>query len=282
LKLLRFNGGRLGVLSGDDVVDVTEVVGADPSEFPPMAMVRLVAGFDSHAKELVSAADRGQGAPFDDVTVEAPIPWPSKLIAMPVNYVDHGAEMGSSYTARTRGFFLKAPSSLVGASGAIELPDLPGREIHHEGELAIVIGRQGRRIPRERAFDHIFGYSCLLDMVVRGDEERVMRKSYDTFAPMGPWITTSDEVPDPDELQLRVWVDDELRQDANTRDLVVDVAGMVELCSAVMTLFPGDIIASGTPAGVGPVAPGQNVTVEIERVGRLSLPVRQAAPVRLA
>jgi 2-keto-4-pentenoate hydratase/2-oxohepta-3-ene-1,7-dioic acid hydratase in catechol pathway len=278
---MRFNGGRLGVVRAGDVVDVTELVGADPLEFPPVAMVRLVADFEAHAGALAAAAADGPGTPLDEVEIEAPIPWPSKLIALPVNYVDHGAEMGSSYTARTRGFFLKAPSALVGASGAIELPDLPGREIHHEGELAIVIGREGRGIPRERAFEHIFGYSCLLDMVVRGDEERVMRKSYDTFAPMGPWIATSDEVPDPDGLRLRVWVDGELRQDANTRDLVVDVAGIVELCSAVMTLSPGDIIASGTPAGVGPVQPGQTVTLEIDGVGRLSLPVRQAAAVRL-
>ena len=129
------------------------------------------------------------------------------------------------------------------------LPVVPGREVHDESELAIVVGRGGRDIPRERWADHVFGYACLLDMVVRGREERVFRKAFDTFCPVGPWITTADEVGDPTDIGMRLWVNDELRQDANTRDLVLDIPGMIEMASAVMTLHPGDIIATGTPAG---------------------------------
>jgi 2-keto-4-pentenoate hydratase/2-oxohepta-3-ene-1,7-dioic acid hydratase in catechol pathway len=154
------------------------------------------------------------------------------------------------------------------------LPDLPGREIHHECELGIVIGKQGKNISRAAAWDHIFGYACLVDMVVRGSEERVMRKSYDTFCPFGPWITTADEVPDATQLQARLWINDELRQNANTRDLIVDIPGMIELASKVATLYPGDIIATGTPEGVGPVQRGDRLRIAIEHVGEMTLDVR--------
>jgi 2-keto-4-pentenoate hydratase/2-oxohepta-3-ene-1,7-dioic acid hydratase in catechol pathway len=145
----------------------------------------------------------------------------------------------------------------------------------HECELAIIIGREGRQISAENAFDHIFGYSCLVDVTVRGDQERTMRKSYDTFTPVGPWIVTSDEVSDPTALDMKLWVDNDLRQEANTRDLIVDIPGMIVMASSVMTLYPGDIIATGTPEGVGPIKPGEKVVIEIDQVGRMELPVRR-------
>ncbi len=116
--------------------------------------------------------------------------------------------------------------------------------------------------------------SCLVDVVVRRSEERVMRKSYDTFCPFGPWITTADEVPDPGNIQARLWVNGELRQDANTRDLILDIPGMIELSSRVATLYPGDIIATGTPEGVGPIRSGDQVRIAIEQLGEMTLPVR--------
>jgi 2-keto-4-pentenoate hydratase/2-oxohepta-3-ene-1,7-dioic acid hydratase in catechol pathway len=154
------------------------------------------------------------------------------------------------------------------------LPNLPGREIHHECELGIVIGKGGRHIARADAYSHVFGYACLIDMVVRGTEERVMRKSYDTFCPFGPWIVTADEVPDPANLQARLWVNGVLKQDANTRDLIVDIPEMIAIASRVATLYPGDIIATGTPEGVGPVQRGDRVRIAIEQVGEMTLDVR--------
>jgi 2-keto-4-pentenoate hydratase/2-oxohepta-3-ene-1,7-dioic acid hydratase in catechol pathway len=121
----------------------------------------------------------------------------------------------------------------------------------------------------------VFGYVCLIDVTIRGKEDRVMRKSYDTFTPIGPAIVTRDEVGDARALNLRLWVNGELRQDANTRDLILDVPNMVAMASSVATLYPGDIIASGTPAGVGPIKAGDQVTIEIERVGRMSVLVEQ-------
>ena len=121
----------------------------------------------------------------------------------------------------------------------------------------------------------VFGYSCLMDIVVRGKEERVARKAYDTFCPVGPWIVTADELGDPTALRGRLWVNDELRQDANTRDLVLDIPGMIEVASHIMTLEPGDIIACGTPAGVGPIQGGDVVRIEFERIGSMTMKVVQ-------
>jgi len=175
------------------------------------------------------------------VRLQAPIEWPNKLLAFPVNDVAHGAEMKSKNRADINGFFLKANSSLSGPAGPIVLPELPGREIHHECELGIVIGRQGKHIPRHEALAHVFGYACLIDVVVRGREERVQRKSYDTFCPFEPWITTADEVGDPGSVQTRLWVNGELRQDANT---------------------------------LGPIRRGDRVRIAIERVGEMTLAVQ--------
>jgi 2-keto-4-pentenoate hydratase/2-oxohepta-3-ene-1,7-dioic acid hydratase in catechol pathway len=197
------------------------------------------------------------------------------VIAYPINYHDHGVEMGQSYRANHQGFFLKPPSALSGAGEPIVVPRLD-RRIDHECELALVIGKEGRNIPRERWQEHVFGYSCLIDVVVRGPEERVARKGFDTFCPVGPWIATADEVGDAAALRGRLWVNDELRQDANTRNLILDLPGMVEVASAVMTLYPGDIIATGTPAGVGPIQPGDRVRIEFERVGEMTLDVVEA------
>jgi len=275
MRLARFDGGRIGVVRGDRVYDVTDAAGVDPKAWPPVGMVQLVAEF-GRRRDSIAAAAIGDGRPLDSVVLETPVPWPNKLVAFPANYRAHAEEMAVDYTAGSRGFFLKSASSLSGAGQPIVLPEPLGREVHHEGELALVIGRRGRLIPREDALDHVFGYACLLDITVRGmDVERTMRKSYDTFTPVGPWITTADEVGDPGALRLRLWVDDELRQDANTRDLLLDVPEMIAMASSVLTLEPGDVIATGTPEGVAPIRAGQTVTVEIERVGRMSVGVVQ-------
>jgi len=280
MKLARFDDGRIGVVVGDEVVDVTAELGIDPAEWPPVGPNRLIRDFEQHAERLAKAAQAGPRVPLASVTLRTPVPAASKVIAFPVNYHDHGREMQAGYRADVQGFFLKPPSSLSGAGEPVSLPEVPGREVHHESELAIVIGKRAHDIAREDWEDHVFGYACLLDMVVRGREERVFRKAFDTFCPVGPWITTKDEVGDPTDLDMRLWVQrpdgsEELRQHANTRDLVLDIPGMVQMAAAVMTLEPGDIIATGTPAGVGPVADGDTIHIAIERLGEMRVPVVQ-------
>jgi 2-keto-4-pentenoate hydratase/2-oxohepta-3-ene-1,7-dioic acid hydratase in catechol pathway len=274
MKLARFNGGRIGVVRGDTITDVTEVAGVDPAAWPPIDILKLIKDFSTLRDSIESA--KGTNSPITSVKLEAPVPWPNKVIAYPVNYHEHGAEMKSGYTATSRGFFLKSSSSVSGPSDPIVRPELLSREVHHEGELAVIIGKTARHLTREEALDAVFGYSCLLDMTVRGmDVERVMRKSYDTFTPLGPWITTADEVGDPSKLELKLWVNDKLRQQTSTKNMILDVPEMVSMASSVMTLYPGDVIATGTPAGVGSVVDGDVITVEIEKVGRMSIPVVQ-------
>jgi 2-keto-4-pentenoate hydratase/2-oxohepta-3-ene-1,7-dioic acid hydratase in catechol pathway len=276
MKLARFNEGCIGVVvDGQHLVDISAVIGLDVQQWPPVGPTSLIARFAQLRPEIEKVLGDLPRIPLAQVQLLTPVPWPNKVIAYPVNYHDHGREMQASYRATHQGFFLKPPSSLSGAGEPVVLPAVPTREVHHESELAIVIGKQARGIRREDWKDYVFGYACLLDMVVRGREERVFRKAYDTFCPVGPWIVTADEVGDPTNLEMKLWVNDDLKQHANTRDLVLDLPGMVEMAAAVMTLYPGDIIATGAPAGVGPVRAGDRIRITIERVGEMSVDVVQ-------
>jgi 2-keto-4-pentenoate hydratase/2-oxohepta-3-ene-1,7-dioic acid hydratase in catechol pathway len=273
MRIVRFNGGRVGVVLDDTVRDVTAVAEVDPAEWPPVGPLRLIRDFARLRDALMAAARKAAPLALTEVRLETPVPWPNKVIAYPVNYHDHATEMASRGLANLQGFFLKANSSLSGPSEPIELPAITGREIHHECEIALVIGKQGRDIPLDRALDHLFGYSCLMDITIRGTEERVMRKSFDSFTPVGPWIVTADEVPYPADIDMRLWVNGELRQSANTRDLIVDIPHMISIASSAATLYPGDLIATGTPAGVGAIQAGDQVTIEVAHVGRMTIPV---------
>ena len=281
MRLASFDGNHVGVIVGDCIVDVTNMSGLDANFWPPVHMLRIIAG--QSASDLEEAVRGRPAMLLDTVRLEPPIRWPNKIVAFPANYhahIDEMREVGrlvSTANASGQGFFLKANSSLSGPADPIVLPPIEGREIHHEGELGIVIGKGGRAIALEEAATHIFGFTCLLDMVVRGREERVMRKSFDRFCPIGPWIVTSDAVQMPDRLQLSLRVNGEERQRANTRDLIVSIGEMVAMASSVMTLEPGDIIASGTPAGVGPVEPGDVIELTIDEIGTLRVGVEIAA-----
>lgn len=275
MKLVRYDGGLVGVTDGHKVVDVSDLCQASSQDWPPGGMNRLIRDFPSLQPQLAQRLAASAGVALDAVRLETPVPWPNKLIAFPVNYHDHAKEMATRGLASVQGYFLKSNSSLIGPADSIELPDLPGREVHHECEIALIIGKTCRQIAPEDALDCIFGYACLMDMTIRGREERVFRKSYDTFTPVGPWIVTSDEIADPCNMDMKLWVNDELRQQANTRDLIVGIREMVAIASSASTLYPGDIIATGTPAGVGKVLPGDVVTIEVAGIGRMSLPVVQ-------
>lgn len=275
MKIARFDGGRIGVIRDEQIWDVTDLAGIEPGEWPPVGPLRMIADF-ARIRPLFEAAMQSRAPQaLSDVRLETPVPWPNKLIAYPVNYHDHAREMTSTGLANIQGYFLKANSSICGPNDPIEIPNIEGREFHHECEIGLIIGKTGRQIAEQDALAHVFGFACLMDITIRGKEERVMRKSYDTFTPIGPWIVTADEVPDVANIGMKLWVNDELRQSANSRDLIVDMRKMIAVASSASTLYPGDIIATGTPAGVGPIWPGDVVTIEIEHVGRMSVPVVQ-------
>lgn len=282
MRLIRYGDGRLGTMSdGDWFVDITDIAGQDPSSWPSTGMIKLIARYDALRGQISDRLEHGERRPLASVKLDCPIAWPNKVIAFPANYDAHIDEMKgeliSAFKASGQGFFLKSNSSLSGPSDPIVLPSISGREVHHEAELAIIIGKGGRAVTREQAMEHIFGYSCLLDIVVRGKEERVMRKSFDSFCPLGPWIKTADEVANPNALELSLTVNGEPRQNANTRDLIVDIPAMIVMASSVMTLFPGDVIATGTPAGVGPIQDGDLLHIDIEQIGSMDVRVEMGS-----
>jgi 2-keto-4-pentenoate hydratase/2-oxohepta-3-ene-1,7-dioic acid hydratase in catechol pathway len=286
MKLAVFGDHRVGVVEGDLIYDVTDAVpGAGPA-WPPMYMNSLIANWGTLGPRLAEKRRTAKSAPLASVALLPPNPCPVHVIAAPANYRKHIGEIGARSVSKGRsadqmGFFMKATASLVGAGGAIELPKGSTRRFDHESELAVIIGRRARNVPRAEAMDYVFGYSCLIDVTMRiepgvAEEERVTRKSFETFTPLGPWIVTADEVPDPHALRNRLWVNGEPKQDANTRDMIVNIAALIELISSVMTLNPGDVIASGTPEGVGPIVAGDEIRIGIESVGEMTLPVVEA------
>ncbi len=247
----------------------------------------LIAGWDALGPSVRELAAETPGRALAEVTLLPPVDRPTHVFAAPLNYRTHIDEMlvsrhapvaqGPSESSATLGFFLKAAGSICGPVDSIELPSLDGREFHHEVELGVVIGTPARGISPHQARDHIFGYTCVLDITLRTEgefqEERAMRKSFETFTPVGPCIVTADEIADAGNLDLRLWVNDELRQEANTRDLIVGIDELIATASNVVTLCPGDIYATGTPDGVGPIRVGDMVRARVEDVGELLMPV---------
>lgn len=209
---------------------------------------------------------------LDDVRLLAPI-LPSKVIAVGRNYAAHAAELGNDVPERPL-IFLKPSTSVIGTGDLIRLP-VDSQQVEHEAELALVIGKLAKDVPRERALDVVFGYTCANDVTARdqqrADVQFTRAKGYDSFCPIGPWIETRF---DPSEARVRCLVNDTVTQDGNTRDLIFDIATIVSFMSQVMTLVPGDVILTGTPSGVGPIVDGDTVTVAIDGLGELVNPVR--------
>jgi len=282
MKLCLFNENRIGVAVGDEVVDVTEAFAAIPKPTWPYPRSDWVI---QHFEDVRSTVERmcttDLRVPLRDVKLRAPVANPGKIIGAPINYKDHIAEAnadtqinhGKTFTELDKfGLFLKANSSLIGCSEEIEIP-FADRRTDHEVELAVVIGRKAKRVSRQEALDYVFGYAVGLDMTVRGPEFPAFRKSADTFSVLGPRIVTKDEVADPNLLDLSVRVNDEVKQSSNTKYLIFDVQRLIEYASAMYTLYPGDVIMTGTPAGVGPVAPGDVLEASIAGIGSMSVRV---------
>lgn len=277
MRLALFNEGRLGVVDGDDLVDVTEQLAGPGTPGPAGALHHHIetTAREGAVRPALSGLPR---IPLAEVVLEAPLPRPGKIIGAPVNYLDHKAEMEYTTSIADLGVFLKANSSVIGPGEDILLP-YTDKRTDQEGELGVVIGRTASHVDAADALDHVFGYTCVLDITVRSGEDRSTRKSFDTFTPIGPWIVTADEIPDPDSLDLRCDVGGETRQRTNTADLIFGVRELIAYTSSVMTLHPGDVIATGTPAGVGPLSHGDRIVLDIERVGRLEVGVDGARAV---
>ena len=287
MRLVAYNDGKVGLVKDNQVVDVSDLVGAGVEEWPPVAVTRLIGGFAKLRPRLEEALKTRKGTPLDAVKLGPPVPYPSKVIAAPANYRMHIQEMSTPqmrevvkqevHAIDQYGVFLKAPSSVVGPGATIELP-FPDRRTDHEVELGFVVGKTARNVKAADAMPYVFGYTGVMDITVRGGEDRSTRKSFNGFTPLGPVLVTADEIPDPHNLQLKLWVNGELRQDGNSKDMIWNIPKLVEYASHVMTLYPGDVVSTGTPDGVGPLKAGDEVTIEIERIGRMSVKVELKKP----
>jgi 2-keto-4-pentenoate hydratase/2-oxohepta-3-ene-1,7-dioic acid hydratase in catechol pathway len=289
VKLALFDDHRLGVVTGDQIVDVTDAL-PWPHDADPVTAGwwrRLCREFDAVRPALEEAAGAGRTRPVDAVRLRAPALNPSKIVACASNYAAHVAEMHDVQEC-TLGkveswmmnfdVFLKAPSSISGPAENIVLPPAEveaGHEIHHEAELVVVVGRGGKDIPAENALDHVLGYTIGLDVTVRSAADRSRRKSYDTFSPVGPWITTSDEAADPAGFQIDLVLNgDDHRQHVTTKELTTPVPAIVSYASHMMTLLPGDLIFTGAPPGVGPIHHGDVLDTRISGLGDMRIGVR--------
>jgi 2-keto-4-pentenoate hydratase/2-oxohepta-3-ene-1,7-dioic acid hydratase in catechol pathway len=271
MRLGVFDGTRVAVVKDGHAGDLTDLLHIDATSPAGPLHQLIVDGFGPGTlrPELLDALPR---FPVRDVNWSPPLARPGKIVAAPANYYEHVVEMPGSATITEWGVFLKANSSVVGPGGTVLLP-YADRRTDQEAELGAVIGRTARKVPASKALDYVFGYTCLLDITVRSTEDRSARKSFDTFTPMGPWIVTADEIPEPGSLDLRCWVSGTLRQHSSTGLMIYGVAQLIAYASSIMTLYPGDVIATGTPAGVGPLADGDTITMEVESIGRLEVSV---------
>lgn len=289
MKLCRFDGNRIGVVGADGVRDVTEVLDAlPPQRWPAPPGDQFIGALDVLKTAIEQAAAGKSPIPLHELRLLSPVANPSKIVAAPLNYplhvdeshdaaINHGVHMptheGFATPIDKYGLFLKAASGLVGPGEGVAL-GWPGRRNDHEVELGVVIGRTVRGATRDTALDNVAGYAIALDMTVRGTEDRSFRKSADSYSVLGPWLVTADEIADPDALDLWLTVDGEPRQKSNTRHLICDVRDLIVRASAVYTLYPGDIIMTGTPDGVGEVWAGAMIHAEIASIGAMDVAVR--------
>ena len=283
MRLCRFNEDRLGLVRQDHVIDVTAVLDRLPSfRYPLPKFDPFIAKLDGLRDYIEGLADGQPGIPIAEVKFASPVANPGKIIAAPVNYQRHLDEAREDPEIHHRnqiaeiervGLFLKATSSVIGPSEQIMMRH-PDRRTDHEIELAVVIGKNADRVPAHRALQYVAGYCIGLDITVRGPEERSLRKSVDTYTVLGPWLVTADEIADPSQLSLKLSVNGEVRQNANTDDLIMDVPGLIAFATRFYSVVPSDVLLTGTPEGVGPIKPGDVIQSEISQIGAMTTSVQ--------
>lgn len=282
MKLCRFNTDRLGVIETDTVIDVSRVLEILPAtRWARRIEDPVIANLDAIRAEIDSVMSNCNRIALSSVLLESPVATPSKIIGAPVNYhahldearEDQGLHQGRHvYPIDEIGCFLKANSAMCGHGSTIARPFDDAR-IDHEAEVAIVIGKPAHKVSASDAMNYIAGYSLALDMTVRGKQDRSLRKSCDGFAVLGPWFVTADEIRDPGKIGFALTVNGEERQNADTSLLIRSMAELIEMCSDFYTLLPGDVIMTGTPEGVSPVAGGDVIEVTSEELGTLQVTI---------
>jgi 2,4-didehydro-3-deoxy-L-rhamnonate hydrolase len=292
MHLCRFENNRLGLVEDDQVFDVSEALKLlPPPGWPYPSGDPLIIHLDRIKEAAQQARRRAGSKPVSQVALYSLITSPTKLMAAPANYalhvqidaqdpaVHHGLHNkqleGVERPVEKLGLFLKASSSIVGPADGIAL-QWPDRRNDHEVELAVVIGRAGKNISAASALDYVAGYMVGLDMTVRGTEDRSYRKSADSYAVLGPWLTTADAVSDPQRLNIWLTLNGEPRQRSSTGAMTVNVAELIEIASRVYTLYPGDVLLTGSPEGVSQVKAGDRIRAGCDVIGEMIVDIRAA------
>ncbi len=275
MKIMYFNDFKLGVVKGDNVVDVMPVVQTLMHTGPGDLINRLIENFDVWRPKLEEYVGKNTGVPLSSVRIRPPLLRPATIDCMAVNYMEDGTR---SEPAPINAFN-KAPGAIIGNGDTMVLPDVPASLFEGEAEIALVIGKRATNVKAADAMKYIFGYMCFIDGSARGlpppSNVFFQMKSRDTFAPIGPFIVTADEIPDPQKLQIKLWVNGALKQNFNTSDMAHNIPRCVEWISSIHTLEPGDIVATGTNhRGLFGFQDGDKVELEVERCGKLTFNVR--------
>jgi 2-keto-4-pentenoate hydratase/2-oxohepta-3-ene-1,7-dioic acid hydratase in catechol pathway len=277
MKLMYFDDYKLGVVTGDAVVDVLSVVQDVPHTGPHDLINGLIARFSEYRPRLEEAARRGKAVPLADVRIRPPLPRPVNIDCMAVNYMEDGTRTEPAPINA----FHKSPNAVIGSGDTMVLPDVPATIFEGEAEVAVVIGKRAKDVKAADAMGCVFGYVNFIDGSARGlpppGNVFYQMKSRDTFAPIGPYIVTADEIADPHRLQVRLWVSGVLKQNFNTSDMAHKIPRCIEWVSSIHTLEPGDVLATGTNhRGLSAFQDGDVVELESEGLGRLRISVRDA------
>jgi 2,4-diketo-3-deoxy-L-fuconate hydrolase len=283
MRLCRFNDNQLGLVVEEHVFDISDILDTLPQyRYPLPRFDPFIERLDELMPQIHANAKNAKALPLSNIRILSPVASPGKIIAAPVNYQKHlieaRADPGIHHANQIAeilnvGLFLKATSSLVGPSHGVVIRHSERRN-DHEIELAVVIGKTVNRVSEAEALDCVAGYCIGLDMTMRGTEERSLRKSLDTFTVLGPWMVTADEFAEHLPAQLTLRVNGEVRQSASTADLIMNISRLIAYASQFYTLFPGDIILTGTPEGVGPVHAGDVIMASIDHIGSMTVEVR--------
>jgi 2-keto-4-pentenoate hydratase/2-oxohepta-3-ene-1,7-dioic acid hydratase in catechol pathway len=277
MKLMYFDDYKLGVVTGDAVVDVSSVVQDIPHTGPHDLINGLIARFAEYRQRLEEAARRGKAVALADVRIRPPLPRPVNIDCMAVNYMEDGTRTEPAPINA----FHKSPNAVIGSGDTMVLPDVPATIFEGEAEVAVVIGKRAKDVKAADAMGCVFGYVNFIDGSARGlpppGNVFYQMKSRDTFAPIGPYIVTADEIADPHRLQVRLWVSGVLKQNFNTSDMAHKIPRCIEWVSSIHTLEPGDVLATGTNhRGLSAFQDGDVVELESEGLGRLRISVRDA------
>ncbi|MEE8300928.1 MAG: fumarylacetoacetate hydrolase family protein [Candidatus Tectomicrobia bacterium] len=275
MKLLFFDNFKLGVLRDDAVIDVSNVVQDIPHTGPHNLISELIERFADYEGRLEEAIKQGQGTPVSQVRIRPPLPKPYNIICMAVNYMEDGTRDAPAPINA----FQKSPDCVIGDGDTMVLPDAPATIFEGEAELALVIGKRASHVSEAEAMDYIFGYLNFIDGSARGllpgGNTFYQMKSRDTFAPMGPYLVTADEVSDPQNLQVKLWVNGELKQNYNTNDMGHQIPRVISWISSIHPLEPGDVIATGTNhRGLNAFQNGDRIELETEGLGRLRIHIQ--------